>query len=475
MQNPLSKLLIANLFVFLFVSCQSDKGYKTDWNLPAFLLKQGELSQLEFWADSVKGQSTQFDVQWMKADSFAQIAKRIAIDFSVDKDVVKEQLIERVGDFTEEEWRDWNASGLLEGRMLNGEKKYFKRAVSNLAILTGKGDGLLDEALDAFCLEHSVEVIKETKQVKNSRVAKRSFVIEYSLAVDANAIPAGEVLRCWLPYPKAHHARQGSVKFLGSFPEEYRVSEDSCVHRSIYLEQVAVSNQKTEFKLTFSFDTQAEYVDLSQEHVLPYDQESVVYKEYTKQRLPHIAFTKEIMQLTDSICGEDVEPVELVKKIYYWIDKTIPWAGALEYGIMPNIPEYVLSYKKGDCGMQTLLFMSMARYKGIPVRWQSGWMLHPGEVNLHDWCEVYYQGVGWVPLDMSFSLQKSNDEQLRNFYISGIDAYRLIVNDGIGAEFCPSKQYLRSEPWDFQRGEVEWKGGNLYFDQWDYHMSVSYK
>jgi hypothetical protein len=78
--------------------------------------------------------------------------------------------------------------------------------------------------------------------------------------------------------------------------------------------------------------------------------------------------------------------------------------------------------------MQTLLFMTMVRYKGIPVRWQSGWMLHPGEVNLHDWCEVYYEGVGWVPLDMSFSLQKSNNKQVRNFYISGIDSYRLIVN-----------------------------------------------
>jgi hypothetical protein len=33
---------------------------------------------------------------------------------------------------------------------------------------------------------------------------------------------------------------------------------------------------------------------------------------------------------------------------------------------------------------------------------------------------------------------------------------------------------MRSEPVDFQRGEVEWRGGNLYFDKWDYHMEVSY-
>jgi transglutaminase-like putative cysteine protease len=124
--------------------------------------------------------------------------------------------------------------------------------------------------------------------------------------------------------------------------------------------------------------------------------------------------------------------------------------------------------------MQTLLFMTMARVQHIPVKWQSGWMMHPLDVNLHDWCEVYYQGTGWVPLDMSFNLQKSNDLREKEFYISGIDAYRLIINDGIGSELVPAKKYARSEPYDFQRGEVEWRGGNLYFDQWDYKMNVEY-
>ena len=32
----------------------------------------------------------------------------------------------------------------------------------------------------------------------------------------------------------------------------------------------------------------------------------------------------------------------------------------------------------------------------------------------------------------------------------------------------------RVVPNDFQRGEVEWKGGNLYFDKWDYNMKIKY-
>ena len=133
-----------------------------------------------------------------------------------------------------------------------------------------------------------------------------------------------------------------------------------------------------------------------------------------------------------------------------------------------------MKYSKGDCGQQTFLFISMLRYKGIPARWQSGWMMPPDNENLHDWCEVYYEGTGWIPVDVSYDLQKSENALLKDFYLSGIDSYRLIVNDGVAGPLHPLKKFLRSEPNDFQRGEVEWKGGNLYFDKWDYDMKIEY-
>jgi transglutaminase-like putative cysteine protease len=132
-----------------------------------------------------------------------------------------------------------------------------------------------------------------------------------------------------------------------------------------------------------------------------------LYKTHTSERSPHIVFSEEIESLAKEITHGISSPAEKVKAIYYWINQNIPWASALEYSTFESIPEYVLKYRKGDCGMQTLLFMSLARVSGIPCKWQSGWMLHPGEVNLHDWCEVYYEGVGWVPLDQSFGLQDS--------------------------------------------------------------------
>ena len=128
----------------------------------------------------------------------------------------------------------------------------------------------------------------------------------------------------------------------------------------------------------------------------------------------------------------------------------------------------------GDCGIQSLLLITLCRYNGIPAKWQSGWTLYPMNVNLHDWAEVYFEGLGWIPVDVSFNYQKIDDKQAREFYLCGADAYRLIVNDDFSREFFPAKIYLRSETVDFQRGEVEWRGGNLYFNQWDYQMDVEY-
>ena len=174
------------------------------------------------------------------------------------------------------------------------------------------------------------------------------------------------------------------------------------------------------------------------------------------------------------LAGDETNPVRIVSRIYDWIDE-IPWAGSIEYGVLPHIPEYVLTSGHGDCGQVGLLLITMLRSVGIPARWESGWTLYPQTYNLHDWGSVYYEGVGWVPIDVSAGRQESNDPAVRNFYKSGLDSYRLVVNSDYSQPFTPRKIHMRSEPIDFQRGEVETSERNLYFDEWDYAMDISYE
>ena len=102
-------------------------------------------------------------------------------------------------------------------------------------------------------------------------------------------------------------------------------------------------------------------------------------------------------------------------------------------------------------------------------------MMHPHEQNLHDWCEIYFEGPGWVPVDQSFGIMDfSNDEAIRYFFLGGIDSWRMVVNNDFSRDLYPAKKFPRSETVDFQRGEVEWYGGNLYFDKWHWAIDVQY-
>jgi hypothetical protein len=382
--------------------------------------------------------------------------------------------------FSDEEKTGWEKLGWLEYRYINGEKRYFNRAATNLYLLkefnlnrSERDSNIAGNKSILFRKKHTESIIKASAG-ESKPVVPVDMKIEYTLTVKPDAVPPGETVRCWMPWPKENTPRQGKVTFISSSQKDFIIAPDSVTHRTIYMEAKSEKGNPLVFKVSYSYQSSGQYFDLSTLSVKPYDKTSSLYKLNTPEQLPQICFTDKLKHLADSITQNETNPVEIVKKIYYWSHNNIPWAGALEYSIMPNIPEYVLQNRKGDCGMQTFLLMSMLRYKGIPVKWQSGWMVPPDDKNLHDWCQVYYEGVGWVPVDVSYSLQSSNNPKTKDFYISGIDSYRLIVNDGISGKLYPEKKFLRSEPFDFQRGEVEWKGGNLYFDKWNYNMKIEY-
>lgn len=442
--------------------------------------QKGQFTLSTLWANTILNTGKPDSKTQTKLKNYIDLAERIKADFTLSEAETEIRLKKTFGTYSQEDKALWERNKWLEFRIIDDKKCYFKRAVSNLKlILAGQkskpkgSQGSVNDKFSLFKIEHSGKVIAFAKS-DHKPVVHVNMKVTYQVTVNADAVPDGETIRCWLPWPREVHDRQREVILISSIPEKHIIAPDNTEQRSIYFEQTALKGKPTVFKIQYSYQSSAQYFDLNKLKVLPYKTTSPNFKKYTAQQNPQIRFTNKIKHLSDSITKGISDPREIVKKLYYWINDHIIWTGALEYSIMPDIPGYVLTNKRGDCGMQTLLFMTMARYKGIPVKWQSGWMMHPGEVNLHDWCEVYYEGIGWVPLDMSFNLQNSNDQQEKEFYISGIDAYRLIVNDAIGSQFVPNKKYPRSEPYDFQRGEIEWRGGNLYFTEWDYTIHVEY-
>ncbi len=68
----------------------------------------------------------------LNSDSLLIISERIALDFPFTESDIDQQLKERIGNFTPEEKAEWEKKNWLEWKIINGEKRYFRRAVSNL-------------------------------------------------------------------------------------------------------------------------------------------------------------------------------------------------------------------------------------------------------------------------------------------------------------------------------------------------------
>lgn len=477
--SRIQKLLFIIGWVFFASACSlsTEPKDKMEQQLTE-LFDKHQFQKARVLMDSLQVQPVTASLQ-DKMTHYADYIHRFNIEFPYNRKEIMRQIKEKGISVDNNRLLQWEEAGWLEYMEIDGEKRYFKNGVRNLLLLndslhevTGVR-GLNESGLSKFRICHIKEILKASAEEGFGKpVLPVGMQLDYTLIVKPNVVPPGRFVHVWMPFGVTNHPRQPVVECLKSEPP----CIPSCLgigpHHSIPLNQQAVEDEPLHFFLSTRLVTLAQYFDPLRLREIEFAPVPDSIKAFTVERPPHLAFTEDIRSLADSITTPGMRPYEMVRQFYYWINDHIPWASAIEYGLLANIPEYTLRHRHGDCGMQTMLFMALCRYKGIPARWQSGWMLHPEHVNLHDWCEVWYSGVGWVPVDVSFKLQDSENLAIREFYISGIDAYRFIVNTDYGGSFVPAKDWPRSEPVDFQRGEVEWEGGNLYFDQWSWDMEV---
>lgn len=362
----------------------------------------------------------------------------------------------------------------IETMMIDGQERMFRKSVRNL--------GLLNPTLNGGWKHRGYNASPERISYADSIICHsrgqlpeggaHKVKIRFKIDVPYHDALRGDTLRAWLPFP-IESERQSDVKLLSTYPAEYIVSTpEQSVHRTVYLQQPVEEGETAHFEYVAEFTTRGTYYSPEniQNKLKPYDKESDTYKKFTAFDGPHYV---RLDSLASVIVGDEQNPFEQSELVYDYIIHNFPWAGAREYSTIPSLPLYVVNEGHGDCGQVALLYISLMRTLGVPARWESGWMLHPGEKNYHDWAEVFFEGVGWVPVDVSFGrYATSDDPAIRNFYSTGIDSYRLAANTGVGGAFFPAKRYIRSETVDSQAGEVESNRGNMFYPAWDQTLEI---
>ncbi|MBC8001415.1 MAG: transglutaminase domain-containing protein, partial [Opitutaceae bacterium] len=385
---------------------------------------------------------------------------------------------------TRGEFNGWLREGRFDSQTFDGVRHFVGTSVSNLFWRHPELEARRRVPLDrpaylAALLAEARKVKAAATEQNRSDVLRQLYEVTMTVTVDRDAVRAGEIIRAWLPVPRRTSVQEG-LQILETSSPVKAVADESSPIRSVYMEQPALAGAQTEFRIRYQFVTRAVRFDLDPSKVRSINPNDPALKPFLSEA-PHVVFSGKIKYLAKQITGAETNPLRQARAFYDWISTNVLYSFAREYSTLGNISDDCVTNRWGDCGQQALLYITLCRSQGIPARWQSGWYLFPGHKNIHDWTEIFIAPYGWVPVDPNFggfamrygtTLSQAEREELRDFYFAGLDHYRLIANSDHSQTLSPPKKFWRSDDVDFQRGEVEWRGGNLYFDQTDYSLDM---
>lgn len=316
------------------------------------------------------------------------------------------------------------------------------------------------------------------------------FRIHSRMELKPGAVPAGEEVRAYLPLP----LRCGSVPWVKveqvtigdreAEPGEYSIAGEAAAQRTVMIR--AVAGERTGFGAAFSFENRMVYRDFSHGKALEraalecaaagrgsLDGERAAC---LGERLPHIRFTPYLRALAAQITEGEENPLLRARRIYDYVTKHVMYSFMRSYLTLTDLLEYAAGGLKGDCGVQALLFITLCRIAGIPARWQSGLSVTPLEAGSHDWAQFYAEPWGWLWADCSFggSAWRAGDMERWNFYFGNLEPCRMPAAREFQADFEPLMAFLRSDPYDNQRGEAEWRGGSLREEEYETRHQVAW-
>ncbi len=448
------------------------------------LLETGDLADIEERLRVAAGSG--HDVDARAREELAEIVRRLRHDYALDEPGLAVAIRSVVPDASDDEITAWIDEARLAVRISGGRRYFHRRAVQNLFLFSPQArtrrDARAAPRPPTWSLaDHAAAAVAEAARTGQARVLPVRHRVVHTITVPtAHAlIRPGARVRAWLPFAQETDL-QREVRLVAAAPGEPRVAAagrldpavEGCLHRTVCLDAVVADPpQPLEFRVGFEFVSFAFAPDLAEPRAEPLP--PAWGEAFLGERPPHIVFTPEIRRQVAEVVGAERNPLARARRIFRWVSRSIPWQAEDEYSTIPSLAVRGFTLRRGDCGVQNTLFITMCRIAGIPARWQSGFETRPVTgIGMHDWAEIHVAPWGWIPADASYGVQPSDDPRIADFFCGGRDSYRLIVNLDWGRDLCPAFPGLRSEPADFQRGEVAVDGRPLYFDAWSSRTTV---
>ena len=194
-KTRITYLTIACLFIGSSLHAQAWKAKAiSDLNKGEFARVEQTISKL---SEAEKGKHA-----WL-IDSLQAMMSRIRDDFRLSREEGKKLLLEKVPGATDKQIEAWKQKKYLETRMIDGEERWFRKTISNFALLNKdvypveivQGKKKEYAKVHPMC-EHILTQPLEANNTCDWKKVNAFFYIE----VPADAVPAGEVIKAWLPF-----------------------------------------------------------------------------------------------------------------------------------------------------------------------------------------------------------------------------------------------------------------------------------
>jgi len=410
---------------------------------------------------------------------------RIRRDYPYTLETLYPVIHDAVAGLTRAEFDGWVRDGWFDSREIEGVRRFMGSSVSNLFFRRAELNPRRTPPRSTAALarqrwETCVAIQNAARAAHQPYVLPKRFRATMAVDVQADSSPPAGPIRAWLPVPRRYPFQRDFALLATSSPVRHLADETSPA-RALYLEQTPVAGSRTRFTAEYLYTAWGVSFDIHPSEVTLADPLDPTLEPWLREA-PHVVFTPAVRELSRQILAGETNPAVKARKCFEWIADNIRYSYAVEYSTIRNISDYCLTHRYGDCGQEALLFITLCRLNGVPARWQSGWNTFPGEHTIHDWAEIYLAPYGWVPVDpymgvfaMRYAdgLAPEQRRLIRDFHFGGLDQYRMSANSDHSQILQPAKSAPRSDNVDFQRGEVESGGKNIYFDRFSYSLTVS--
>ena len=367
---------------------------------------------------------------------------------------------------TESEFARWRREGKMDWIYVNGKRMYSDSFFGTLRkvypqLLQTPAESKKDDAVDAFIAS-----------LKDGEESRCHIHIRQELYLEDGAVEEGKKVRLHLPLPVERDQIE-NLKIIEVKPTPARLPEIGDHQPAAYFEDVARKGKV--YSVEYSLENRAVYMDPEKIDIAAVRWEDMPKEAevYLREELPHIQFTPYLRSLAEEIRGEEENPLLIARKVYDYVTTEVVYRFVRDYAGIDNISEYCAASRRGDCGVQALLFITLCRILGIPAKWQSGLDAKPnGGVGQHDWAVFYLPSVGWLYCDPSYggAAYRNGSEKRWNYFFCNVDPYRIPHNDGFQEEFQPPKKFSRMDPYDNQSGEIEYEDHGVYGEDIGYRF-----